>query len=209
MEEGQAIKLSDQDWMARQTWESLTTRLNREIDDYHRANRLRPGLPREALRSRLGLEGRLFSAFLKMAVEQGLVMDEGETVRLPAYQIQLTEAEQFRVDDLLGRFAENRNAPPGYKETIELAGEDILSLLIRQGSLVQVGGDVLFDQAGYTALVEEVSAYIQANGSITVAEARDLFNSSRKYVLGLLEHLDAIGVTRREGDLRVLRKQTR
>jgi selenocysteine-specific elongation factor len=42
-------------------------------------------------------------------------------------------------------------------------------------------------------------------GKITVAETRDLLGTSRRYVLALLEHLDASGVTRREGDYRVLR----
>jgi selenocysteine-specific elongation factor len=41
---------------------------------------------------------------------------------------------------------------------------------------------------------------------MTVADARDLFGSSRKYMLALLEHLDAIGVTIRDGDYRKLRK---
>jgi selenocysteine-specific elongation factor len=58
----------------------------------------------------------------------------------------------------------------------------------------------------YASLVKQVQEHIQAHGAITVAQARDLFNSSRKYVLGLLEHLDAIGVTRRMGDERVLRR---
>jgi hypothetical protein len=35
---------------------------------------------------------------------------------------------------------------------------------------------------------------------------RDHFNTSRRYVLALLEHLDATGVTVREGDARRLRK---
>ena len=39
-----------------------------------------------------------------------------------------------------------------------------------------------------------------------MAEARDLFNTSRKYILPLMEHLDAIGVTVRDGDFRRLKK---
>ena len=43
------------------------------------------------------------------------------------------------------------------------------------------------------------------NDKITVAEARTLLNSSRKYVLPLLEYLDQQRITRRTGDERVLR----
>jgi selenocysteine-specific elongation factor len=47
-----------------------------------------------------------------------------------------------------------------------------------------------------------------AQGKITVAEVRDLFSTSRKYALALMEHLDALGVTKRVGDERVLKRET-
>lgn len=46
--------------------------------------------------------------------------------------------------------------------------------------------------------------YLAKNDKITVADARDLYGTSRRYVLALLEHLDTTGVTKREGDYRVL-----
>jgi len=52
---------------------------------------------------------------------------------------------------------------------------------------------------------DEVVSKINAQGSITVAQARDLFNSSRKYMLAFLERLDAEGITVRDGDVRKLK----
>ncbi|MCW1967586.1 MAG: SelB C-terminal domain-containing protein [Anaerolineae bacterium] len=46
---------------------------------------------------------------------------------------------------------------------------------------------------------------MQRDGPVTAAQLRDVFNTSRKYVLALLEHLDAIGVTKRVGDARVIK----
>jgi selenocysteine-specific elongation factor len=40
---------------------------------------------------------------------------------------------------------------------------------------------------------------------VTAAQVRDQFNTSRKYSVGLLEYLDAQRVTKRVGDVRVLR----
>jgi len=50
-----------------------------------------------------------------------------------------------------------------------------------------------------------VVAHLREHQSITVAEVRDLFNTSRKYALGLLEDLDSRRMTKRVGDVRVLR----
>jgi selenocysteine-specific elongation factor len=54
-------------------------------------------------------------------------------------------------------------------------------------------------------MVARVREVLREKGTLTVAEARDLFGTSRKYVLALLEHLDAQGVTQRVGDERRLR----
>ena len=43
-----------------------------------------------------------------------------------------------------------------------------------------------------------------AGPGLTVAEIRDLLGTTRKYAVPLCEYLDRVGVTRREGDLRVL-----
>ena len=75
--------------------------------------------------------------------------------------------------------------------------------LVRRGTVVESEG-VFFaaaavEQAGKllaTKLAEQPDGF-------TVAEARDLFGTTRKYVLPLLAHLDRTGVTRRRDDLRI------
>lgn len=54
---------------------------------------------------------------------------------------------------------------------------------------------------------ETVVAHLAAHGSITLAELRDLLGTSRKFAQAHLEHLDASGVTRRDGDRRVPRRR--
>jgi len=45
-------------------------------------------------------------------------------------------------------------------------------------------------------------AYMHEHGKMTVAEARDVLETSRKYILPLLEHMDALRMTHRLGDER-------
>ena len=54
-------------------------------------------------------------------------------------------------------------------------------------------------------LVENIKNHIVSQGSITVADARTMFDTSRKYILPLLEYLDQQRITQRIGDERVLR----
>jgi len=57
----------------------------------------------------------------------------------------------------------------------------------------------------YRRIVEEIAQALAGGGSITVAQVRDRFQTSRKFALALLEHLDATGLTVRIGDERRLK----
>jgi selenocysteine-specific elongation factor len=68
---------------------------------------------------------------------------------------------------------------------------------------VQVQPEVIFTRAIYDEMTAELLSLIDRNGQVTAAEVRDRFNTTRKYAIGLLEHLDGAGVTKRSGDARV------
>ena len=72
------------------------------------------------------------------------------------------------------------------------------------GEVVPIGEGIVYDAGAYQNITRQVLDYIENNGKITVAETRDLLNSSRKYVLPLLQSMDARRLTRRIGDDRVL-----
>jgi selenocysteine-specific elongation factor len=196
---------NDQLVISRSGWSALTEQMERELQAHHQSYPLRPGMPREALRGRLKLQPRLFNAAMAQAVSENRISDEGATVRLSSHVVRFSREQQAQTDALLSRFRANPYAPPSVKESLAALNEELLAVLLAQRRLVQVSDDVLFLAETYDEIVERTRAYLQANGSITVAQFRDLFDTSRKYALGFLEHLDAVGVTKRVGDERVLR----
>ena len=85
------------------------------------------------------------------------------------------------------------------------AGEEIVNALIELDELVPVSNDVIFRKQDYDSMVMKIRETIKQDGKITLAEVRDTFKTSRKYAQALLEHLDSIGETVRDGDFRKLR----
>ena len=63
---------------------------------------------------------------------------------------------------------------------------------------------MVFAASVYDEMVKIITSLIQSQGKVSLAEVRDLFKTSRKYVQALLEHLDEKKITRRVGDERVL-----
>ena len=69
---------------------------------------------------------------------------------------------------------------------------------------MKVSDNVFFAASAYDEMVKRVIEHLKSTGKITVAEVRDMFKTSRKYALALMEHLDEQKITRRVGDERVL-----
>lgn len=189
-------------------WQEAAIEAARQLRSFHLAQPLLPGMPRESLRGKLGLDPRAFNALLVYAASpevRDAVVDDGDTVRLAEHHAQFTPQQQRAVDALLAQCRAQPWGTPSVKDARASLGDGAYEAMLRQRLLVQLGNDVILLPETYDQAVRDVHACIQRNGQMTAAQARDLFNTTRKYSLALLEHLDVIGVTRRVGDARVLR----
>ncbi|MCO6453593.1 MAG: selenocysteine-specific translation elongation factor [Caldilineales bacterium] len=190
-------------------WRRISQKLVGLLGAFHAANPLRAGMPREEVKSRLqpnsGWTPRLFNAIVMRAQTKGLVLDTGAVLALPDFEVRFTPIQQRGIDALLAAYRAEPYTPPSVKQSLEIVDETVFNALIEQGILVRVAADVAFERTTYEAMVAAIRNYIREHGQITVADLRDLFGASRKYTLALLEYLDQIRITRREGDVRVLR----
>jgi selenocysteine-specific elongation factor len=180
-------------------WERLSKEATAILQDYHRSFPARLGMPKVELGSRLKL-GKHSATILQRLLDEGVLTEEGSVVHLPSHYIQLTQAQQAKIDAFFHSLTQNPYAPPN-----DLIPEpDLLNLLIEQHRVVKVSENVVFSASAYNEMVEKVTSYIKARGKVTLAEVRDLFKTSRKYAQAFLEHLDEKKITRRIGDERVL-----
>ncbi len=200
-----------QSLLTAETWADLQRRLQVILAGFHRQAPLRPGMPREELKSRLQGKRqtwslRFFNDLVGRLAAEGVVGDEGAVVRLADHEVRLSAKQQADLDRLLKLFTSTPYTPPSVAECIATVGDDVFQWLLDSGRLVRVGEDVVFAAESYEAMLQRIMDFMRTEGSITVAQVRDMFGTSRKYALALMEHLDAKHVTRRVGDERVLRK---
>jgi selenocysteine-specific elongation factor len=186
-------------------WEQLQRQVLLEVDGYHKNFPLRRGMSREELKSRLKYSSRLYNAVLRRMVSSGELVEAGSLVHRAGYTIQFTSQQQRMINGLLARFASSPFSPPTIKECSTDVGEDIYSAMVDLGLLIPIPPDVVFRKEDYDLMLSEIIRLLKSRGTITAGEVRDHFNTSRRYVLALLEHLDAKGITVREGDLRRLK----
>ena len=174
---------------------------------YHTQYPLRRGMPREELKSRLKLSARGFNASINKLITEHLLADYSALLAQPEHEVKFDSGQQAKVQALMRRFEQNPYSPPGTKELQQEVGEEILNALLTLNELLTVSSDVVFRKQDYDLMVDTIKQELLRKERITLSEVRDLFDTSRKYAQALLEHLDSIGITQRDGDFRTLRKK--
>jgi len=192
--------------IAASQWSMLKESVVKALAIYHETYPLRRGMPREELKSRLKLSPRVFNAVLNRLATDGALTESVKWATLPGHTVRFSPFQQVKVDRLMALFAAAPYAPPSVKECQAEIGEDIFNALLEFGDLVAVSPEVVFRKEDYETMEEKIRQTLQQKGQITLAEVRDLFKTSRRYIQALLEHLDAAGLTIRTGDIRRLKK---
>jgi selenocysteine-specific elongation factor len=187
-------------------WNTLQNRIFQIIDSYHKDYPLRRGILREELKSKLKLTPRVFNIITEFLISRHLLLLTGNCIAKPGHEIKFNGADQLKVKELMRKFEQNPYSTPSVKECQSVVGEEILNALIDLGELVAVSQDVIFRKKDYDEMIEKIRAELNRKETITLGEVRDMLDTTRKYIQALLEHLDSIGVTMRDGDARRLKK---
>ena len=74
--------------------------------------------------------------------------------------------------------------------------------MAKQGSIVRVNETMYITKPVYEKIINALKDFFSEKKEMTVAEFRDILNTSRKYALPILEYLDTQRITMRVGDVR-------
>ena len=144
------------------------------------------GLPRDAVRE-----------LLRTAGVRGLASE--------------TSAQDERIRTAIGDGGRRPPPPAVIGEGLGLSEADVtegLRRLAHDGRVIRAG-ELWFDAEVLRRAVADAHAALVAEGALGIGELRDLWGVGRRQAIALAAHLDAIGMTRRVDDRRLLRPSFR
>ena len=205
--QGGVVRRTPSGWLARDQWDGVQSRVIGSLEAYHEAQPLRRGMPKEELRSRTGIPADLFAEVLGQLADEGRIADRGGEVALSSHKLSLSTEQETLLGAFLAELESQRLNPPPLAELLRRhpLTPALLQYLVAGGRIVRVNEDTVFARSAYDEAVSSLRAHLAEHRTLTVAAARDLLGSSRRYVLPLLEWMDAQKITRRVGDDRILR----
>ena len=194
-------------WLTREQWDRSVARVLNGLTAYHEAQPLRRGMPKEELRSRTGMPAELFAELLTVLAAEQAVIDQGGEVAAATHQPALTSEQEIAIAAFVAELEGQPFNPPPLPDLVRRyrLTPALLQYLVVDGRVVRVNDDTAFARSAYDDAVSRIRHHLAEHRTLTVAAARDVLGSSRRYVLPLLEWLDAQKITRRVGDDRILR----
>lgn len=213
LDEAGAIFVLSQRVMSRVVFEALRNEAMDILKNFHSEHPARPGHPLEALRSRLGVDEPAFKRLIERLAQRGLVRLNKGSVRLREFDpLGILDSEQRETAKVLAAaFKTGGFSPPELDEVLQgnPERERLCRLLMEAGELVSLRNRdldrvIVFHRHAVEEMARELRGAYPAPATFTLSEARKLVNTSRKFAMPLLEHLDSLGITLRLGDRRKL-----
>jgi selenocysteine-specific elongation factor len=153
----------------------------------------------------------LLDSVLENLKSEDLVRETNGSLHLQAHQPRLS-GEQEKLREQIERLLYDQAfATSSAQEIAQNLGanldtvDEILSLMISQKQVIRLEGGILFHSKRMEAAKQKVISHLQAHEEIAVGQFKDLLGgTSRKYALPILIYFDGLGITERDGDVRVL-----
>jgi selenocysteine-specific elongation factor len=185
------------------------------LKQMHKAAPLKKLLEIRALRTQVAtLPESTLQLVRERLAKRGVIVEEGApgSLRLASHKPAVSGDDERLLESLRKLFGDAGLQPPTAEEAAAKVGAlpkkvaAMLELLADEGAVARVGALRFAREAMDKAKTELVRVARAHKGEVVIPELRDALQTSRKYMIPLLEHFDGTGLTARSGDKRFLRE---
>ena len=183
------------------------------LSDYHKRNPLKSGANKSEIKNKYfakNLKLKNYNEIFELLEERGVVKGNENLVYLSDFKIKLSKEQKKIKDIILIKYKEQGFKPPKFSDLEDLVDDktalyEIHGLLIDKGLLIPLQEDIFFMKGFFNEGEKRIRKKAEINGKITLAETREILETSRKFALAFLEKLDSLGVTNRIEDYRIIK----
>ena len=181
------------------------------LANFHKAQPLLPGQNAAQLRSELELDEIGFDKLENQLIRERQIVKDGNLIRLSSHEIQFSQEEENAKETLEKLFLEAGIHTPTLNQLSTLLPEytpkvleSTFYALLRLGQFIKITDDFFIHKGVFEEMQKLLITYLRENDIITVAEFREIAQTSRKYAVPFLEYCDSQKLTIRDGNVRRL-----
>ncbi len=180
------------------------------LNQFHSDNPFKPGISKEELKAKaaLTLKRHISESAFELLLHDKTFTTEKDLVRITSFRAVLSGLSGDVRDKILHALNSEGFQPPLRQDLQNKIGiqerefNDILKLMVKEGLLVKINDSIYITKMRLDELISILKDHFSKKTGLTVAELRDILNTSRKYALPYMEYLDSQKITLRVGDVR-------
>ncbi|MGY3765505.1 selenocysteine-specific translation elongation factor [Vagococcus vulneris] len=203
----EVIKLNNERWMSQKRLIMVKTKMIGYLEQYHKKYRLRKGMPIEEFRSKLqsDLSNKEITDILTYLKDKHQLVVTNQYVALPDFEVIFNKYQLVAQEKIETALKKSGYMPIKKEELIELDKNAVSVLEALEGeSVISLTFEYVISKDVLVHAIEEVRQFIHENGKMTLANFRDMTQSSRKASMLILEYLDGQHITERVENTRIL-----
>lgn len=213
--DGKVYAIGKNGYIHRSFYENLKLFTLEKLEQFHKEHPLQVGMLKEELKNKLERNFRTLVSddLYKLFEKEDLITIKEQYLSIKEFQVVLTKDQENIKALIIQKINQDPFNPPKRKEVEssllkeydELSVQQVFQLLITR-ELIKIQEDIYVTRENFEKAKAILVEHLQNHGTISIAEFRDMLGSNRKIAVSLLEKYDAEGITRREGDQRVINK---
>jgi len=186
-------------------WKSLQDEAEKSIRGWHKQHPDLPSMPLDNLQKEIASPEEVIGFLITTLSTKGY-QASGQGIAHPNHRLTLPDEIEKIAQSIVTQLDQTGLNPPNKSDIITTPAQDqAMKFLIRSGQVVELDPKIVITSAALDAAIQKVKTFISSNGQATASELRQHLDSTRKIVMPLLEHLDALGVTLRNENYRTLK----
>ncbi len=211
-EAGNAMQLAGDHWIHGDVLQNYCVEVKRKLAEWFQSHGHRARMDIRELRSSVKMDKGLLDSILERLVEGGDIgRESGGFLTLAGHKPRLEGALEASAGKVRDAYSQAQFQPPSQGEVAASCGlkepglTAVFEYLADAKLLHHVGQDLYLDVECMERMRQEVIKSCRKNGELQIADLRDALGTTRKYLIPILEALDAEGLTQRKGGARTLK----
>jgi len=189
-------------------WQEQKTKFMNRLNQEYELYPLQTGFPLNKFQSYFYyLKPEIFNYLIDSLINTDKIGFKKGIIFLLSRKPKISLQQKVLISKILKILKDNPTNPPNEKTLIsQIAGsKEIIDFLIQEGEIVKLSDGILLESKNYDIMKNKLIDFLKINGSISIAQVRELLGISRKYIIPLLNKMDEEKITQRKENVRILK----
>jgi selenocysteine-specific elongation factor len=189
-------------------WQEQKTKFMNRLNQEYELYPLQTGFPLNKFQSYFYyLKPEIFNYLVDSLINTDKIGFKKGIIFLLSRKSKISSQQEVLISKILKILKDNPTNPPNEKKLISqiVGSKEIIDFLIQEGEIVKLSDGILLESKNYDIMKNKLIDFLKINGSISIAQVRELLGISRKYIIPLLNKMDEEKITQRRENVRILK----